>query len=89
MPTPKPPHSTPPHASPSAGAASGTPRPADAAIDPRDFDVSEADIDEAIAACDGDSRATIRALLVAYAMLEREMSRRASAGYVRSRGAKT
>ncbi|MEP9367027.1 hypothetical protein [Xanthobacter sp. VNH20] len=48
-----------------------------------DFDVSEQDIDDAIAACAGDARATIRALLVAYAMLEREMSLRASAGFVR------
>lgn len=51
--------------------------------DPADFDVSEQDVDEAIAACEGDARATIRALLVAYAMLERDMSLRASAGFVR------
>lgn len=54
-----------------------------ACADPADFDVSEQDIDEAIAACEGDARATIRALLVAYAMLERDMSLRASAGFMR------
>jgi len=42
------------------------------------FDVSDQDVDAAIATCDGDSRATIRALLVAYAMLERHMSLAAS-----------
>lgn len=52
------------------------------------FDVSEAEIDEAIAACEGDPRATIRALLVGQAYLEHEMSRvqaDASAGFRRSR----
>ncbi|WP_296584872.1 hypothetical protein [Xanthobacter sp.] len=38
------------------------------------FDVSEAEIDAALTACDGDARATIRALLVGQAYLEREMS---------------
>ncbi|MCL8385670.1 hypothetical protein [Xanthobacter aminoxidans] len=38
------------------------------------FDVSETEIDEALAACGGDARATIRALLVGQAYLEREMS---------------
>ncbi len=47
------------------------------------FDVSEADIDEALAACDGDPRATIRALMVTQAFLEHEMSRRSSRGYAR------
>ncbi len=47
------------------------------------FDVSEAEIDEALAACDGDPRATIRALLVGQAYLEHEMSRVASRGYRR------
>ncbi|MFG1398414.1 hypothetical protein [Roseixanthobacter pseudopolyaromaticivorans] len=56
------------------------------ACNPADFDVSEQDIDEAIAACEGSARAAIRALLVAYAMLERDMSLRASAGFVRRAG---
>ncbi|MEW6258141.1 MAG: hypothetical protein AB1592_19485 [Pseudomonadota bacterium] len=47
------------------------------------FDVSEADIDQVLAACDGDPRETIRALLVGQAYLEHEMSRRTSAGYAR------
>lgn len=38
------------------------------------FDVSPADIDRAILACDGDARATIRALLIANAMLERALT---------------
>ena len=48
------------------------------------FDVSEADIDAAIATAQGDLRATIRALLVEHAYLEREISRLASSGYSRS-----
>jgi len=84
MPSPKPPHATvPPSGAPEPRRRSLPP------IDPQDFDVSEADIDAAIGACDGDARATIRALLVAYAMLEREMSQRASAGYSRSRKSDT
>ncbi|QTL01888.1 hypothetical protein J5J86_13845 [Aquabacter sp. L1I39] len=38
------------------------------------FDVSPGDIDRALAACDGDARATIRALLIANAMLERALT---------------
>jgi hypothetical protein len=34
--------------------------------------ISEADVDHAINACDGDARATVRALLVANAYLDRE-----------------
>lgn len=52
------------------------------------FDVSETEIDEALAACDGDPRATIRALLVGQAYLEHEMSRiqaDASSGFRRRR----
>lgn len=52
------------------------------------FDVSEAEIDEALAACDGDTRATIRALLVGQAFLEQAISRirtDASAGFRRGR----
>ncbi|MBB6308879.1 hypothetical protein [Xanthobacter tagetidis] len=52
------------------------------------FDVSEAEIDEALATCDGDARATIRALLIGQAYLEHEMSRlqsAASAGFRRRR----
>ncbi len=57
------------------------PLPADATI----FDVSDADVDAAIEACDGDTRGAIRALLIAYAMLEREMSLKVSRGYRRGR----
>ncbi|MFG1464804.1 hypothetical protein V5F77_18120 [Xanthobacter sp. DSM 24535] len=63
---------------------SSQPKPAESrTADPADFDVSEPDIDAAVAACDGDARATIRALLVAYAMLERDMSLMTSAGFAR------
>jgi hypothetical protein len=50
------------------------------------FDISESEIDEALATCDGDARATIRALLIGQAYLEHEMSRlqaAASAGFRR------
>ncbi|MFG1402010.1 hypothetical protein [Xanthobacter sediminis] len=52
------------------------------------FDVSEAEIDAALAACDNDTRATIHALLVGQAYLERQISQvraDASAGYRRHR----
>lgn len=52
------------------------------------FAYSDADIDEAIAVCDGDPRACIHALLVACAMLEAERDeaiREASAGFMRAR----
>ena len=57
-----------------------------AAAERSPFDVSEAEIDQALAACQGDSRATIRALLVGQAFLEHQMSRlnaEASAGFRR------
>ena len=52
------------------------------------FDVSDREIDEALAACKGDVRATIRALLIGQAWLEGELSRArayASLGYTRGR----
>jgi hypothetical protein len=52
------------------------------------IEVSEADIDEAIAVCDGDLRATIRALMVEHIFLERLLAiaqQEASWGYVRGR----
>lgn len=52
------------------------------------FDVSEEEIDASIAACGGDLRATIRALLIGQAYLEHEMSRRevaVSSGFLRRR----
>lgn len=55
------------------------------------FDVSEQEVDEALAACDGDARATVRALLVGQAFLEHEISRLqadASAGFRRRRRAR-
>lgn len=54
------------------------------------FDVSEAEVDDALAACDGDPRATIRALLIGQAFMEHQMSRLqadASAGFRRRRPA--
>ncbi|MGA0563654.1 hypothetical protein ACO2RV_14515 [Ancylobacter sp. VNQ12] len=55
------------------------------------FAVSDADIDEAIEACDGDMRATIRALLIGQQYLEiaLEMARQeASWGYARGRSSR-
>ncbi|MET3352405.1 UNVERIFIED_ORG: hypothetical protein ABID33_000288 [Xanthobacter viscosus] len=52
------------------------------------FDVSDAEIDQALTICDGDPRETIRALLVGQAFLEHEMSTLkadASAGFRRRR----
>ncbi|MFG1371463.1 hypothetical protein V5F32_04730 [Xanthobacter oligotrophicus] len=52
------------------------------------FDVSDTEIDAALTACDGDPRATIRALLVGQAYLEHQISRLkadASAGFRRRR----
>lgn len=60
-----------------------TPKP----LTPGDDDL-ERDIDLAIEACGGDARAAVRALLIANAFLESELSKaqaRASAGYVRMR----
>jgi len=54
----------------------------------QDADVVEADIDQAIAACGGDLRATIRALIVANNYLESEVSelmKAVSHAYVRGR----
>jgi hypothetical protein len=53
-----------------------------------DFDVLEHDVDEAIAACDGDPRAAVRALLVANNYLAAEVDRLSasiSRGYTRGR----
>lgn len=50
------------------------------------FDVSDAEIDQALAACGDDPRATIRALLVGQAYLEKRLSQvqaDASVGYRR------
>ena len=50
------------------------------------FDELEAAAEEAIAACDGDARATVAALLAANAELEQQVSRltsRVSSGYAR------
>ena len=56
--------------------------------EPQPIAVSDADIDEAIEACDGDMRATIKALLIGQQYLEvaLDMARQeASWGYVRGR----
>jgi len=50
------------------------------------IDDLESDTDAAIAACGGDARATVRALLIANAFLEAELARSAAAtskGYAR------
>lgn len=52
------------------------------------FAVLEAEVDQAIAACDGDLRATVRALLIGQAYLEAQIEvarREASHGFVRGR----
>lgn len=43
----------------------------------------EAAVDQAIAACGGDAREAVKALLIANEFLEREMEARVSHGYVR------
>lgn len=65
-------------------------QPQDAPTSPvePDFTVTEADIDEVLKTCSGDSRAAIRALLVAQQFLElalEEARQEASWGYVRGR----
>lgn len=53
------------------------------------FDVSETEIDRAIAAYEGDPRAVIRALMIGQVWLEGELSRaraQSSHGYTRGRG---
>ena len=55
---------------------------------PREDNELEAAVDEAIAACDGDMRATIRALIVANDYLETEVGelmKAVSRAYVRGR----
>lgn len=52
------------------------------------FDIIEEDVDEAIAACSGDPRAAIRALLIGQQFLEaalEEARKEGSWGYVRGR----
>lgn len=48
-----------------------------------DFEVSDAQVDEAVAACDGDLRATVRALLVGQVYLQATIRTKVSAGYER------
>jgi hypothetical protein len=55
---------------------------------PQDADELEAAVDQAIAACNGDMRSTIRALIVANEYLESEVSelmKAVSRAYVRGR----
>jgi len=55
---------------------------------PQDGDELEAAVDQAIAACDGDMRSTIRALIVANEFLESEVGelmKAVSHAYVRGR----
>jgi len=58
-----------------------------AAQQENEADAIEADVDAAIAACGGDPRATIKALIVANAYLENQVEQlvgQASAGYIRA-----
>lgn len=51
-----------------------------------DFEVTEALVDEAVAACQGDLRATVRALLVGQTVMDHRLialRRKVSAGYLR------
>lgn len=48
-----------------------------------DFAVSETQIDQAVAACGGDLRATVRALIVGQVYLQETIRKRVSAGYER------
>lgn len=48
-----------------------------------DFEVSEAQVGAAVAACDGDLRATVRALIVGQVYLHETMRKKVSAGYER------
>lgn len=48
-----------------------------------DTEALEAAADQAIAACGGDAREAVNALLIANEFLEREMEERVSRGYVR------
>ena len=48
-----------------------------------EYDVTEAQVDQAVAACDGDLRATVRALIVGQVYLQATIRKRVSAGYER------
>jgi hypothetical protein len=48
-----------------------------------DVEWLEAAADQAIAACGGDAREAVKALLIANEFLEREMEERVSRGYIR------
>lgn len=50
---------------------------------PADAQALEAAADQAIAACGGDAREAVKALLIANEFLEREMEERVSRGYIR------
>lgn len=50
---------------------------------PAPLTVTEEEIDQALDQCDGDPRATIRALLVGQAFLDRELQLQTSRGYSR------
>ncbi|SEE65915.1 hypothetical protein SAMN05519104_6933 [Rhizobiales bacterium GAS188] len=64
----------------------------DRADNPESVDPLDASVNAAIEACDGDPRATVRALILANAFLEEELERtRAmlSRGYVRGRAGRS
>jgi hypothetical protein len=60
--------------------AMAEPSPADSVMESERLDAA---VEEAIAACDGDPRATIRALIVANEFLEHELRTKVSQGYTR------
>ncbi|MGU3493812.1 hypothetical protein ACLBXM_07195 [Xanthobacteraceae bacterium A53D] len=62
---------------------SSGPDKVDAAGDDLLPDIGDADVDAAIEACHGNMRDTIRALLIAYVMLEEEVMQMVSPGYAR------
>ena len=56
------------------------PSPADSATESERLDMA---VEEAIATCDGDLRATIRALILTNEFLEHELRTKVSQGYIR------
>lgn len=51
----------------------------------REAIVTDEDLDAAIALCGGDPRLALRAMFIAYTMLQEEAQKAVSAGYVRRR----
>ena len=60
-----------------------SPKPQTPAPNLSDWATSEVAADQAIAACGGDAREAVKALLVANEFLEREIEEKVSRGYLR------